>query len=692
VPHYWLRGGLRSDRANALVRLGLPPQLMATVDAHRNLRGPYTAGGTVVRALTPTVLQQQPELARRHDIELLSVAPELGNVLPNSRQTLTSMALPKERTRFYARLRTLRTAHGLVEFLRDGMPAAGSWTLVVENIEHAEFTDLEFLTAALRRLDPQRLTLVLCSGVIEARDELLTKALASYASIVEVEAMYDDTAADSGSATAWEFVLSECTSDVPALRAAYDALSAEQRAEMHDRRAAELAQVGEFSLTLGALPFHLEHGSNPADAGANALYKAQDHCLCLGFYEAVVDYATRAMALIDPVSNEKFWWGLAVQLGLAYSILGRTHEAMALYDEARLRSKRPEVHMAAAYSTAMLYTRHNDAAERDEKLAKSWLHSAIATASLLEDRVERAFQSAFYANGLALVEVNLGDMQEALGLVDNCISGLDEKLEPHEHRLHRAVLKNNRARVYLGLGRLAEALADYAVVIEEDPNHCEHYLERGNIYRRLGRYEEASADYAKAISLTPPFPEIYYNRADLRLLTGDEAGALADFSYVIEVDPTFVDAYVNRAGIYLEQGEYELALADATEGLTHDPDNAYLYTVLGQVYAERDEGERARGFFDRALELDPKSVAALSGRAMLAYESGDLTAALSDMTTAVELDPADAALRYNRGFLLVESGGWAEALVDLNVAAELTPDDEAIRDARQACLRNLAAV
>jgi hypothetical protein len=45
---------------------------------------------------------------------------------------------------------------------------------------------------------------------------------------------------------------------------------------------------------------------------------------------------------------------------------------------------------------------------------------------------------AFYRNGLALVEMNLGSPAEALRLVDECISGLDRDLRPDEHRLHRS--------------------------------------------------------------------------------------------------------------------------------------------------------------------------------------------------------------------------------------------------------------
>ena len=430
--------------------------------------------------------------------------------MPNSRETLTSMALPKERTRFYAMLRTRRISNGVVEFVRDALPGDGPWALVVDNVEHAETTDLEFLAALVRRIDPARLTVVVCSGAGPIPDDELVAVLSARAEVVDVAAVDGGDGSDpvglDRAQAAQAYIVSDGASDDPRLLAAYQALDPATRAALHDRRAAELAALDQQSLRLGAVPYHLERGSDPAGAGAPALYAAQDHCLCLGFYAAVVDYGYRGLALFDWREDEELWWMFTIELTLALSILSRTTEAEELYDQARLRSTKPTVHMAAAYSTAMLYTRHNDPEDRNDQIAKAWLNSAIATASLLPDRSERAFQSAFYNNGLALVEVNLGEPSEALRLVDECIASLDESLAPDEHRLHRSVLKNNRARVYLSLGRLEEALADYAVVIQEDPNHAEHYLERGNILRRLGRYDEAFADYERAISLSPPSP------------------------------------------------------------------------------------------------------------------------------------------------------------------------------------------
>jgi tetratricopeptide (TPR) repeat protein len=485
-------------------------------------------------------------------------------------------------------------------------------------------------------------------------------------------------AAQSTRDLAADYINTDCTSDALNAVEAYHDLEAAERARMHDARADELESQGEFSWSLGAVPYHRERGSDAAGMGAQALYAAVDHCVCNGFYDAAVDLGKRGLELADPVEQPDRWWTFVIATGLSLSVLSRTREAQELFETARGCSTRPTVHMALAYSIAMLYTRHNDPAERNERQAKAWLNSAIATASLVKDPAERAFLSAFYRNGLALVEVNLGDPQEALRLVNHCIDSLDELLDPEDHRLHRTVLKNNRARVFSMLGRFDEALADYAFVIDADPNHAEHYLERGNILRRLGQPAQALAGYSTAIRLSPPFPEIYYNRADLLLAEGDTNGALADLDYVLELDPSCVDAYVNRAGIHLSEDRLDAALDDAHAGLAVEPENAHLRAALGQIMTDRGEHTAALREYDRALAAEPTLLAALAGRACALAGTGDLAAATVDLDRAIELEPADPALRFNRAIVHIEAGRRQQARRDLMRAAELAPDDDDI--------------
>src|SRR5580704_12407726 len=140
--HCWVDAAGSSRRAAIIAGLPIPPPLLAVTSAHRRLRGPYTAAGTIIRAIAADAMERFPTLVAAHEIELLCVAPELRGLVPATHETLTSLAVPEERTRFYSRLRTLRIAHGLTEFLRDLVAAGGSRrSLVIEDLHEADQTD-----------------------------------------------------------------------------------------------------------------------------------------------------------------------------------------------------------------------------------------------------------------------------------------------------------------------------------------------------------------------------------------------------------------------------------------------------------------------------------------------------------------------------------------------------------------------
>ncbi|MEN3357515.1 MAG: hypothetical protein V7637_1497 [Mycobacteriales bacterium] len=685
--HRWLSGERSSVRTELYLRAGLAPALLPPVDAHRRLRGPYTAAGTVLRAIVPEALRRWPELVAAHDIEILTVAPELRAVVPATRETLTSLAVPSERTRFYSRLRTLRIAHGLTEFLRDHLLRldTGRRSLFVDQADQADSTDQELLAVLLRRLDPALLRLAV--GTAGMPGPVLAPPLRRYAEPLvppadplprrhpSVPPAGSNGATEPGAATepgggAAACVRSDGSTDDPRLLAAYQRLDPTARARLHDERADELEARGELSLCLGAIPYHRERGTDPAGAGARALRFALDYCIDHGFYEATVDCGERGRRLVDSADDREMWWAYTTKMTTSLAALGRAQEAENLYDDARAASVSADVHLQAAYATAMLYTRHHEQDRKDHRRAKAWINLAIAMSSTLPDPKARAFQTVFNSNGLALIEVHLRNLPGALELVNTGLSRLDADLDPAEHRLHRSVLRHNRAQVYAGLGRLEEALADYTAVIAEDPNYAEYYFDRGNILRRLGRDDEALADYERAMALSPPYPEVYYNRADLRLDRGDVDGARADFDYVIELDPEYVDAYINRAGLLCELGELAAARRDVEAGLAVAPDDPHLQCLLGRLEMDNGALAAARAAFTAALAADPGLQVAWANRATAAFEDGDVPAALADLGRALDIAD-DPDLRINRAAAYQAAGDLAGAVEDLTRARDL---------------------
>jgi tetratricopeptide (TPR) repeat protein len=629
----------------------LPPLLLPTVDAHRGLRGPYTAAGTIMRAVVPHALACAPKLVAAHETELLSVAPELRETVPAGRETLTSLAVPKERTRYYSPLRTLRLAHGLTEFLRDYVIAAGLGpvALVVERVDQADPTDQEFLDVARRRLHPAVITVVV-------RDAADGGA---------------DRAAAEGADLAAAYIAADGTSDDPALLAAYEALPAAERRRRHDERACELTASGEFSWRLGAIPYHAEHGSDPAQA-CGMLAKAADYCITMGFYHAAIDLAMRGLAITEWDESWERRWVLVSRAASSMAALGRTDEAERLYLEARASSSEPLVHMQIGYGLAMLYTRLHEPGRIDHQLALGWINQAVALARQLPDAKEREFHTVFNENGRALVEKHLGHAAEALRLVSEGLDRLDAMMDPGEHLLHRSVLRHNRGQVYAGLGRLDEAAGEFRAVIAADPNYPEYHFDLGNLLRRMGDAEAALAEYETAIRLSPPFPEVYYNRADTRAALGDTDGAIADFGYVLELDPAYVDAHVNLAGLLLQSGADEAADRVVTVGLAVEPGHPALLGLRGRLDLEAGRMAAARHALDAAVAADPEFAEGWATRGTLSFETGDLTGALADLSRALEIT-ADAALLFNRAVVHRALERWDAAIDDLSAALDLDP-------------------
>ncbi|MER5874039.1 tetratricopeptide repeat protein [Streptomyces sp. NPDC002044] len=700
--HYWISAPRRRERD--LLRAGLAlPSPLTVVDAHRRLRGPYTAAGELLRQVAPEALRRRPELAARHYIELQESTPELAPLVPAKERALEQNAkAPGEATRYPARLHSLRVAHGLVDFLLAALPggADGPRTLVVENVHHADVTDREFLAAALRRIPAELLTLVVGTDTDTLADPpgMVSVSLPSELATRTTRIHGPGTAsgpgpdgADGRTRTplqeAARYVEGDCVDDDPAPHAAYRAIGDAERAGLHDRRAAALASRAEAepSLKLGALPYHLLRGSDGDGAGLDALRWAQARCKYFGFYHAAAEMGEEGRHRADPVTRPELWWPFTRETGVCLAAAGRPEESAAVQEEARAATAVPKHHMALAYETGMLYARHFPPELRDDRRARAYVNQAIAISDLLPDLKERAFYSVFNRNGLALVEVRAGRPDEALRLLDEGIERLDRELGIGERTWHRVGLRYNRAQVNGMSGRLEEALADYASIIDADSDFADHYFNRGSMLRRLGRIEEAIADYERALALEPPFPEAHYNRGEALMELGDTEGARADFDRTLELEPGHLEALLARAGLLADRGEDRAALDDVTAGLLLDPEHPHLLCLRGRLWGEEGRTAEARASLSEALRFDPELAEAWAIKAELAFLEGDLAGALADFDRAVDLE-GRPDFRFNRGVVHEAAGSFEQAVADFEAVLAVTDDSEA-RSRRETCLR-----
>lgn len=596
-------------------------------------RGPYTAANSVLRELVPAILARWPELAQRHDIEILNAAPELSALLQNRRPTLTSEAPPDSRTRFYPHDRVIWLGHGLTDLvLAHAARLGGGQTVVIADADRLDHTDNVWLAGLVRRADPAVLRLVLTSastGVAEPLGGQLagcTVARIGAASPVVVSAARDDAG---GPGSARRYVRELCLTRHPAHRAAYESLTPARRARLHDAEADRLAEradqradLAERSLLLGAIPFHRERGSDRAAAVA-ALADAQAHCLLRGFYEQVIALGRRVLALVDWATDHEQAWLATVKMTIAHQAMAQPDEAMALFDDACAHSADPSVHMQSAYGRAMVYTRYYEQDRRDLHKAKGLVNTAVALASMSPAPQRRAYNRTFNENGLALIEMHLGNTGEAVRLIESGIRRLDDEVEDSHALLHHSVLRYNYAQLMAKAAGPERAVEEYTKAIAGDPHHPDYYFERAGLLERLGRHDEAIADYTSAIRVAPPYPEPHYNRGDLLARAGDLEAACADFSRVLELSPTFVDAYVNRAGLLLELGRAGDAERDVEAGLALEPGNAHLLCLRGLLHLEHGRPDDARVALEAAVAADDQLAGGWANLGAVLFELGD---------------------------------------------------------------------
>lgn len=674
--HYWVlpsagRAGADAapdEPAAGLPAAGLPPGADLRVTCHRRLRGPYTGANALLRSVVPGLLEADAELVASRATEVVTMAAELSPVIPVPPQTLTNLASRAERTRFYSVARTLRLSHGAAELLLDWARLLRPRGVVIEfaDLDDADPTDREFVSVLLRRCDPREVTIIAEASEASDAGDALGDALARYARRTARPAAPTPQWQE-GTDLAQVFIDSDGTSKDPRVCAAYLELPADERARRHDARAAALAAMGEPSLRYGAIPYHLEHGTDPVGVGGEALLAAVEETFDLGCYEATLELANRGRELVADADKPNPYWSFTSKVGACLSYLKRGARGFTYFDELRRITTNPDVHMNCCYMMAMLYTRHLPPGDHDETRALEWVNTAIALADRHPDPHRRIFIGAFMRNARALVELHRGDPEASLALVNEAIAMTDKDLGPDEQLLHRSVLLYNRAQVLNAMGDFPGSLRDYDLVISRDPEYGDYYFERAGVRRSAGQYDGALADYAMAIKLSPPFHEAHYNRADLLRELGDADAALADLEYAAVLDPAHVDTLVNLVDLQLERGDAQRAMDGITAGLELDAANANLLTAKGSLLADSGDTDGAHASYTAALTSDPAFTAAWANRAVLHFAAGNAAEAVNDLDHAIAVAD-DPALRANRAIALAELGEHSRAISDLDAA------------------------
>ena len=116
-----------------------------------------------------------------------------------------------------------------------------------------------------------------------------------------------------------------------------------------------------------------------------------------------------------------------------------------------------------------------------------------------------------------------------------------------------------RGRTLTRLGKGAEALADFDILIELEPYNTDFLSDRGVVLHLLGRNEDALTELDRAANLDPNNPYRYSSRAYLKDRIGDLTGAIQDYEKAIALDPEDAVSYNNLGLVEEKMGRQDKA-------------------------------------------------------------------------------------------------------------------------------------
>ncbi|MDF0585068.1 tetratricopeptide repeat protein [Bradyrhizobium yuanmingense] len=233
------------------------------------------------------------------------------------------------------------------------------------------------------------------------------------------------------------------------------------------------------------------------------------------------------------------------------------------------------------------------------------------------------------------------------------------ELEPRDSNF-----RHNFANALGGLGRRAEAEAEYRAAIRLNENHGDAHGALGMLLLEAGRLDAAEPHLRKACDLRPS-SEIARNDLGILLCRRDALDdAEAKFREALQIKFDFAQAHANLGSILRARGELDRAAEHCRLALASDENLAEAHFVLAQVLEGLDRYEEAERAYRKAIALKPDNADWYNDLAKLLVDLRRLDEAwpLFDQTLRIRPDHPEA--HSNRAIARLLTGdhveGWTE--------------------------------
>ncbi|HEX4155045.1 MAG TPA: tetratricopeptide repeat protein [Acidobacteriaceae bacterium] len=289
--------------------------------------------------------------------------------------------------------------------------------------------------------------------------------------------------------------------------------------------------------------------------------------------------------------------------------------------------------------------------------------------------------ASYYHYGLAKI---YEDQAVAAGRQDLATQAIEQYKMALDADPDSTILQDGLANLYFRLGRIREAVAAAQAQIAHHPDDVDAHLLLGHVYlRSLGdgqgpqsteMLQAAIKEYQTIVKLKPNDLENHLLLGQLYGLNHDSAKAEEEFKAAQKIDPSSEEVALSMARLYTEQGDLTKA-AQMLESVPADDRTGRVDFALARIYDQLHQPQDAVKAYQAALDQDPDNTDAKRGLAAALTATGQMDAAAKVYAQILGSDPEDAQALISEAIIERQEGHYEQALATLKKAAALVSNN-----------------
>ena len=223
----------------------------------------------------------------------------------------------------------------------------------------------------------------------------------------------------------------------------------------------------------------------------------------------------------------------------------------------------------------------------------------------------------------------------------------------------------DRAKIFMDLGRVNEAIADLSRAIALDGKKVKYHLLLSDAYFANGSPDDSRRSLQRVLELDPDNQEAHLKYGEVSYYSKDFDRAMQELSSVTAKDPNNRTALFMKSFIYLEKNDPDTGAAVTLLNKICNlyPDYAPAFEQLGVLYSIHHDG-LAIEYLSTAHRLDPKNPNILYSMAMFYQELNQMDKAEELYKQILDIDADYKDAWHNRGYIQMFTYGDFEVAVE----------------------------